>query len=111
MHMNHILQMLLSSMQDTPENEEEDEGLSERQTAMYEMYEKIAEEHGKWNQGIGADGAHYVANSPFKGEGMVCSNCAYFEGGKACEIVEGTIEPDAICKLWIIKESLLKMTE
>jgi len=105
MHMNRVLYMLMNNAK---EREEETSSLTPRQSAMYGMYEKIAEKFGKWNQGIGADGAHYVANSPFKTEGMVCSNCEYFQGGKACEIVEGNIEPDAICKLWIIKESLLK---
>lgn len=82
-------------------------GLTPRQFAMYDLYEKLAENFGLWNQGIGADGAHYVAASPFADSGMVCSNCVFYEGGKACEIVEGQIEPNGICKLWVIRESLL----
>jgi hypothetical protein len=81
--------------------------LNPRQYVMYEKYEKIAEKFGLWDQGIGANGAHYVAESPFASEGMVCSNCVFYEGGKRCEIVSGQIEPNAICKLWIISESLL----
>lgn len=84
-----------------------EKGLTPRQYAMYDLYEKIADKFGVWNQGTGADGAHYVAESPFASEGMICSNCVYYEGGKRCEIVEGEIEPNGICKLWIIREGLL----
>jgi len=82
-------------------------GLNPRQFAMYEFYEKLAEEFGMFTQGIGANGAHYVAESPFASEGMVCSNCILFEGGRKCEAVEGDIAPNGICKLWVIREDLL----
>lgn len=84
-------------------------GLNPRQFAMYEFYEKIADEFGMFTQGIGANGAHYVAESPFASEGMVCSNCILFEGGRKCEVVEGDIAPNGICKLWVIRESLLEI--
>lgn len=84
------------------------DGLKKRQVELYEMFENIAEKYGKWNQGNGANGAHYMDKHPFVKDGMVCSNCSFFLGGKACEIVSGTIEPNAICKLWVIKESLIK---
>lgn len=81
--------------------------INPRQAAMYDLYEKIAEEFGKWGQGVGGDGAHYVAQSPFADEGMVCANCVFYEGGGGCEIVEGEIAPNGICKLWVISESKL----
>lgn len=84
-------------------------GLNPRQFAMYDIFEKMAEKFGMWNQGIGADGAHYVAESPFADQGMICSNCVFYEGGKRCEIVEGEIEPNGICKLWVIRENLLTL--
>lgn len=84
-------------------------GLNPRQFAMYDIFEKMAEKFGVWNQGIGADGAHYVAQSPFADQGMICSNCVFYEGGKRCEIVEGEIEPNGICKLWVIRENLLAL--
>lgn len=86
---------------------EEEEGLNPRQNMMYSAYEAIVDQYGMFNQGIGADGAHYVEVSPFAAEGMVCSNCAFYEGGQRCEIVEGRIAPNAICKLWVISEELL----
>lgn len=84
-------------------------GLNPRQFAMYEFYEKLAKEFGMFDQGIGANGAHYVAESPFASEGMVCSNCVLFEGGRKCEAVEGDIAPNGICKLWVIREDLLSV--
>lgn len=88
-----------------------EKGLSPRQFFMYDLYEKIADEFGVWNQGIGADGAHYVAESPFAEQGMICSNCVFYEGGQRCEIVEGQIAPEGICKLWVISEKLLAPEE
>jgi hypothetical protein len=101
---------------DDEKNKEEPEGydvkgnLSARQQKLYEYYEEIVKEFGIFNQTSKANGAHYapaIAN-PFKAKGLICSNCVYFIGGGACEIVSGRIEPDAICKLWIIPEELIK---
>lgn len=81
---------------------------SGRQIQQQVAYQRMSKMFGKFDQGVGADGAHYVAKSPFGGEGLVCSNCAFYEGPRACEIVEGEIAPEAICKLWIIPEDLIK---
>jgi HK97 family phage prohead protease len=81
--------------------------INPRQAAMYDLYEKIAEQFGKWGQGVGGDGAHYVAQSPFADEGMVCANCVFYEGGGGCQIVNGQIAPNGICKLWVISETKL----
>ncbi len=87
--------------------EQEEMGITPRQGAMYDLFEKIADEFGKWDQSTGANGAHYVAQSPFADSGMVCANCVFYEGGRGCEIVSGDIAPEGICKLWIIREDLL----
>lgn len=81
--------------------------LTPRQTAQYEHDEDLVDLFGKYDQGIGADGAHYVAESPFASEGMVCSSCAFYEGPRGCEIVDGDIDPNGICKRWIIPVELL----
>lgn len=91
--------------------DEEESGLNPRQQAQYESTEWIAETFGKWNQGSDADGAHYMAESPFTEEGIICANCVYYEGGRGCEVVEGDIDPSAICKLWIIKTDLIQGEE
>jgi hypothetical protein len=83
--------------------------LSPRQEALYHAYEIIAESFGMFDQSSGADGAHYMTEdeNPFAEEGLNCANCSFYEGGQACEIVEGQINPNGLCKLWVIKEELL----
>lgn len=73
------------------------------QALLYEALTDVAEEVGEFSQA----GAHYMPESPFADKGMVCSNCAFYEGPAACEIVEGQIAPGALCKFWIIPNSLL----
>lgn len=86
--------------------------LGPRQNAIYDDLEEIVDIFGQFDQGIGADGAHYAGPdvNPFAAEGMVCSNCAFYEGPRACEIVAGDIDPNAICKFWVIPETLLNIT-
>ena len=103
--------------EEMPEEEPEDkkdpddpeQKINDRQKMMYEHYEMCVEKHGKFDQTAKANGAHYApANkNPFIKEGLVCSNCVFFMGGQACEIVAGKVEPNAICKLWIIPENLI----
>jgi hypothetical protein len=87
---------------------DESDILNERQLAMYDTYENIVEMYGVFDKGIGANGAHYIGaeGNPFKAEGMACKNCVFYLANR-CEIVEGDIEEDALCKLWIIPESAL----
>lgn len=81
----------------------ESRALSPANQELYDAQEEIVEENGKWPQ----DDAHYMEKNPFASRGIKCSNCLYFEEGQ-CEIVQGTVSPEAICKLWIIPEE--KMT-
>lgn len=82
-------------------------GLAPRQMALKMELEEICEVHGGFDQGIGANGAHYVAPSPFAAEGIACASCVFYEGPRGCEIVAGDIDPEGVCKLWVIPESLL----
>ena len=100
---------------DDSEDEEEDmddpkSKLNARQKMMYEQYEATVEMHGMFDQTSLGNGAHYApaSNNPFIKEGLICSNCVFFKGGQGCEIVAGTIQPNAVCKLWIIPNQLLK---
>jgi HK97 family phage prohead protease len=97
--------------QDEKEMEIEDEpvGMSEHQLALYEAYEEIVSINGQFDQSSMANGAHYASAdaNPFKEQGMICANCVFYEGGQRCHIVSGTIEPNAICKLWVIPENLI----
>lgn len=101
---------------DDSEDEEEDDAddpksrLNPRQKMLYDYYEEVVGQFGKFDQTALGNGAHYAPAklNPFIKEGLICSNCVYFKGGQGCEIVAGNIEPNAICKLWIIPNELLK---
>ena len=73
------------------------------QGMLYEALKEITDEVGEFSQ----TDAHYMPESPFAGQGMVCSNCAFYQGPAACEIVEGEILPRGLCKFWIIPASKL----
>lgn len=81
--------------------------LTPRQVALYDAIEDVTDVFGPFDQTTGPDGSHYVAVSPFSSEGMICSSCAFYEGPRGCEIVDGDIDPSGICKFWIIPETLL----
>lgn len=89
---------------------EEYDLLNERQKTQAEDLAELALEYGMFNQGTGADGAHYAPAdaNPFKAEGIACINCVFYnEETKQCQIVEGVLEDDAVCKLWVIPETSL----
>jgi hypothetical protein len=88
-------------------SEEVEMRLNETQKMLYETLEAVVERVGAFDQGSGANGAHYMEKNPFVKEGMVCANCVFYEGGQGCEIVTGLIDPMALCKFWIIPEDLL----
>jgi HK97 family phage prohead protease len=81
--------------------------ITPRQIAQIDHEEDVVNLFGQYDQGAGADGAHYVAVSPFASDGLVCSSCVYYEGPRACHLVAGDIDPDGICKKWVIPESLV----
>ena len=84
--------------------------LNERQQKQAEDTAELAVKYGMFDQGTGANGAHYApaAVNPFKGEGLACINCIFYdELNKQCQVVAGSIEDDAVCKLWIIPENVL----
>ena len=83
------------------------EGYSPRQEEMIAQYLSTAEDMGKWSKGISADGAHYMEENPFKAQGIACKYCAFWVEGGACTIVAGDIAPEAVCKLWVIPESVI----
>jgi HK97 family phage prohead protease len=88
-------------------NEAEGYPLTPRQLSQYDADEENVELFGKLDRGIGPDGAHYVEESPFAAEGLVCSSCVFFQGGNGCEIVDGPVSPGGICKRWIIPAALV----
>jgi hypothetical protein len=80
--------------------------LSARQKMLYDNLESVVDVFGPFTQDTGPDGAHYVEQSPFPG--MNCLNCSFYESAaRMCEIVDGEIQPEAVCKFWIIPENLI----
>lgn len=85
--------------------------LNERQQSQAEAYTELATEFGMFDQTTGANGAHYASKNPFAAEGLKCSNCIFFnQENNQCQIVTGEILPEAICKLWIIPENTLNIS-
>jgi len=92
---------------------EEYDLLNDRQKDQAEELAGIAVEYGKWDQSSMADGAHYAPAdaNPFKASGLMCQNCVFYDEAGGCQIVSGVIEPEAICKLWIIPEQIVMMAK
>jgi len=84
------------------------QGLNERQTDQAEALCSIVEDYGQFDQSSDANGAHYGDgnNNPFKSDGLVCSSCIFYEEGM-CHLVSGNIDPEGVCKLWIIPQESL----
>lgn len=82
--------------------------LTPRQRAMADELCEIEDTFGQFDQTSGPDGAHYAAPSPFADKGLMCQNCIFYQGGRVCELVKGDIDPNAVCKLWIIPGNLVK---
>lgn len=85
--------------------------ITPRQEAEKQALENLVEVFGQFDQSSGPDGAHYAPENPFVDQGLICSNCVFFEGPRACEVVAGDIDPNAVCKLWIIPGELVTASE
>lgn len=68
---------------------------------------EIAHEEGKFDWGVGANGAHYVpaSENPFLPQNIRCEECVFYADDGGCAIVAGEIEDNAVCKFWTIPES------
>ena len=82
--------------------------LSPRQTAHARALAKISNEHGLWTKGLGAYGANYIeaSENPYLKKGICCAVCVFYDDGH-CDIVAGSIDPNALCKLWVIPQQRL----
>jgi hypothetical protein len=87
--------------------------LTERQKDLYLKIIVNLNTYGYFDRGFGSNGIHYAsaAQNSFKEQGIDCENCAfyYLEGdAPRCELIQGAIEPEAICKFWIISDEDIK---
>lgn len=81
--------------------------LTPRQQDLAEDIVESVMEYGEFDKGFGANGAHYFdgKDNAFKADNIVCSNCIFFDDmNNKCLVVSGNIDPEGICKLWIIPE-------
>ena len=67
---------------------------------------EVVVKHGKYSQNI--VGAHYVDESSFKENNVICDNCLFFDGKDSCSIVDGKINADGICRFRIISKDTIK---
>ncbi|HEY9642314.1 MAG TPA: phage minor head protein, partial [Coleofasciculaceae cyanobacterium] len=86
--------------------------LNDRQLAQYVHQMKTVDDYGQWSQSIGSDGASYYPpeQNPYQIGDIRCDNCIHYEDG-GCHIVEGAIDPQGICRLWIIPDAALSPFE
>ena len=58
-----------------------------RQQAQQYSHEKIVERFGQYDKSTGNDGSHYMEESAFKNQNMICGKCVHWEGAGVCTIV------------------------
>ena len=101
-------------MPDAEEEQMQDEptagSLSPNNYDLYEALEKNVSENGPWPQD-GPDGCGYKKKSEFAGVGMKCGNCVFFNSGGTCDIVEGEVAEEGLCRFWIIPNEKLSMED
>jgi len=82
------------------------DGFTPRQRMISAALIEVVHEEGKFDWGLGANGAHYVEqDNPFLAQNIRCEECVFYDDNFGCAIVEGVINPNAVCKFWIIPES------
>ena len=82
------------------------DGLSPRQEAVVVALTNIVATSGQFSTGISESGAQYCMESPYDDAGIMCANCVFYMGG-ACQLVQGAIDPEGMCKYWVIPEKTL----
>lgn len=82
--------------------------MTPRQVAIYEALEEIAETFGAFDKSTGANGVHYIpaSDNDWADEGLACQGCAFYYGGGGCEILAAgdEVEPEGVCKYWIVRD-------
>ena len=83
-----------------------EDSLTDKEKALYAAYEAVAGQYGEFTPAE----AHYMGgdDNPWNAQGMNCANCVFFEGGGGCEILTEQVEPEGLCKLWVIPQGLMR---
>jgi hypothetical protein len=80
----------------TPEDDaEDDDPLESYRKALSDGDEESGEEDRKVPQDV----ARYLP------PGSICGRCWYYEEPGSCQVVKGTIDPGAVCVLWMPRRS------
>jgi len=85
--------------------------LTDLQKKMIDQYRKWVKDKGKFTHGNGPQGSSYLPGTlnVLKNYGVICSNCVFYDApNKACAIVSGEIDHDAICKFWVIPNNKIE---
>lgn len=80
--------------------------LGDRQKDVARALAVIVDADGKFDKGIDENGAHYIEpeDNVNADKHLACGHCLFFDGKSSCSIVDGKIDPLAVCKYWIIPE-------
>jgi hypothetical protein len=70
----------------------------------------IAKKYGKFNSDDTGIWAGYTSaeDNDNKSFGVMCANCALYEGGESCAIIAAQVEPQGYCRFAIIPDGVVK---
>jgi hypothetical protein len=70
----------------------------------------IAKRYGKFDQDGSGIWAGYIPakENDNKRIGVMCANCALYEGGESCAIIAAQVEPQGYCRFAIIPDGVVK---
>ena len=86
--------------EDSAKQRSESRELLPQDEKLGEAQQEIADEDGKWSKAA----SHYIEKNPFASRGIKCHNCTHYVEEGGCKVVSGTIDGDAICRLWVIPQ-------
>jgi len=86
------------------------QGLTDRQLAQYAAQLRSLEDYGQCDQSVGGAGYFPSEYNPYRVGDIKCENCVHWQEGN-CQVVAGAIDPQGICRLWIIPDDLLSPFE
>lgn len=84
---------------------------TEKQIVLADSLNAIVTRFGAFEKDDDANGCDYKdAEQNANAGGKCCAECIFFRGS-GCAIVNGTVEPKGVCRLWVIDESQLLESE
>ena len=90
-----------------------EELLTPDEKALHDALISIANQYGKFDEdgsGIWA-GYESAEDNEEKVIGVKCSNCALYAGGNQCEVIALEVEPEGKCRLAVIPDGYVNMSQ